>query len=105
MADVSGKLIGGVQVRAYFSGPEAAEVRHEVAKALEVALGMKGSSVQRQEGRWAGNVEDGYVVEVTCDRGYSTRQVAKMVEMRLQRWTPGLTFYVTVSELSCMEVF
>lgn len=105
MADVSGKLVSGVEVRVYFSGEGTETHRHNVALSLEGALGMKGSSVQAQEGRWDGQVEPGYVVTLTCDRGYSTRQVAALVKQYLDRYTPNLSFYVTVQEVSCMEVF
>ncbi len=79
---------------------------HGVAAVVEHALGMKGSSVQPQTGRWGGDIESGYVVECVTDGTGFPREALLDLRPKLQVLVrSGLTFYVTAEVVECMEVF
>lgn len=106
MAEESGKLIQGVRTKVYVSGPDGVPMVDVIALSLERGLGMKGSSIQHQLGRWDSKTEPGHVIEITCD-WMNESQVAENVEAELRPFVDslGLTFYVTIETVKCMEVF
>lgn len=106
--EVSQTVEKQVRVRVAMSGDGAKRYVHHVADLLERRLSTKGSAVIPQEGRWAGKVEQGYVVEVCTTTTYTDADYwLRAVGATLQDYVgvTGLTFYVTAEEVLAMEVF
>lgn len=99
-----------VRVRVAMSGGTEAQAHH-VAWVVEGILGMKGSSVLPQQGRWDGVAEAGYIVECCAPvKGYDRRTPSDFIRLvgpalQSKVKTLGLTFYVTAEEVLAMEVF
>lgn len=78
-----------------------------VASVLETRLGVKGSAIYPQVGRWGGRGEPGHVVEVAVPAA-SRSNIGKAVHEELQGLVEAfeLTFYVTITrDVIAMEVW
>lgn len=129
MAEQSGKPITGVRLRVYGSGTGFHRAQaHRLAAELEETFGMDGSAIFEQDGRWDGESEPGYVIEMVFDNHgagltmspaadayvWQGRKGVKttldVAHKAIQAWRseyPGQapTFYVTADLTQAIEVF
>lgn len=95
------------RIRVYLSAEDEGRAQHvamSVAAHAESSLGVKGSAVIPQIGRWDGKEEMGYIVEVNYPVGTDPYQFRAWLEILLA--DAGLTAFVTEEHsLTAYEVF
>jgi hypothetical protein len=92
-------------VSVYLSGDDPMSAAHDVAAELEAALDTLGSTILPSVGRWRGEAEVGAVVEI-AHRDDQRQALARIADaLAYLRDRMGLTFYVTDTAATAMEVY